>query len=202
MRISAPLADDALTAVFPPNPDGLKPFMPHEYVYAWLTTLVFAAAAALTARGLDSARRFADVVHRRAIQAVVGVIAILLTAASAAVFLNSPEAVIDGMLTVVGLIIVLISILAWVFLFAAALGGWLARERPRSGWGLAALGTGLYLSFRLLVSTSEFIGPVGLTIPTVTLQLAWLTLLLAFLVGLPSARADPRAVTPPGSGAG
>ena len=202
MRIAAPLADDALTAVFPPNPDGLKPFMPHEYVYVWLTMLVLAAAAALTARGLDSARRSDDVAPRRAIGAVLGMVAILLTAGSAALFLSSPDSSIDGVLTTIGFVISLIVTLAWVYLFTAALGGWLAREQPRLGWGLAALGTGLYLLFDLLVRASDVIGPFGVLIPILFFEVAWLAMLLAFVVGLPSTRADPPATTTPGSGAG
>lgn len=202
MRIAAPLADDALTAVFPPNPDGLKPFMPHEYVYAWLTMLALAAATALTGRGLDAARQFGEVVPRRAIGAILGLVAILLTARGAALFLNSPESSVDGVLTTIGFVINLIVTLGWVYLFTVAFGGWIAGERPRLGWGLAALGAGLYLVFDLFVRAADVVGPIGLTIPVLTYQLAWLALLLAFVVGLPSTTSDRPAAKTPGSAGG
>jgi hypothetical protein len=180
--------------------------MPHEYLYVWLTLLVLAAAAACTAHGLDSARQFGEATSRRVIGVVLGILAVLSTAGTAATFMSSPQASIDGVLTVIGLATNLIVTLAWIYLFTVALGGWMARERPLLAWGLAALGTGLYLVLDLLIGAIDFIAlPAGtdvLILAVTILDLGWVALLLAFVAGLPAVRADPREATQPGSEAG
>jgi hypothetical protein len=95
-----------------------------------------------------------------------------------------------------------------------AIDGWLADEQPRVAWGIAAVGAALHLVVALMVGLSAVLGglagagsEVVLAAVTVGSALAWLLLLLAFALGLPSTSApaatpDPPAARTPGSAAG
>jgi hypothetical protein len=114
---------------------------------------------------------------------------------------------------ILGVVLSLASTFAWAYLAAITVGGAIAGEMPHRPWQLAAVGVVVLIGSPLL-STAV----AALTVPTpgnpliwlagIATALGWLVLLAAFATGVPSpapvdaATADPRAATPPGSGAG
>jgi hypothetical protein len=127
----------------------------------------------------------------------------------------SPLSVI---LLVIGVVLSLLSTLAWTYLLVTTLGGWLASEAPRRAWGVAATAAGIFLAIRLAIALfTAFPQPLGpgdlvLTVIAWSSVVGWILLLLAFVLGLPSISpdhgapgsasdptVDPPAATRPGS---
>jgi hypothetical protein len=98
--------------------------------------------------------------------------------------------------------------LAWIYLFAIAFRGWLARERPPIGWLLVALASVVEVFFLLVLVASGFVdlsqGGFFLSVLSWLGIARWVFLLAAFALGLPApaATGDPQAATRSGSGAG
>lgn len=114
-----------------------------------------------------------------------------------------------------GIVLSLASTLAWAYLTAVIVGGWAAREEPMRAWKLAAVAVIILVLIPLVVTTltavtSSFLGQGFSLILGSVNAVAWVLLLLAFVLGLATrssaptdeATADPRGAMPPGSGAG
>jgi hypothetical protein len=160
------------------------------------------------ARGLEGARRSADVVSGRGLGIVVTAVAVAATVVSLASLL--PIVGASELLTPVNLVAIGLGVvvtLSWSYLFVITFGGWLAGERPRIGWLLVALAAGMEVTLPILfavgslVDVSQF-GVVGLQISGLLSIANWVLLLLAFVAGLPSTTAGPAGATSPDSGAG
>jgi len=118
---------------------------------------------------------------------------------------------------------------AWAYVAVVTISGWIAREAPRRAWGVGALGAGILFAFRLIFPTLSLVpfGPEStpfLTVLAFVSWAAWLLIIVAFVIGLPTGAmtagagmgdaagdaaggaagpmGDPREATSRGSGAG
>lgn len=162
------------------------------------------------ARGLDGARRSAEVVSTRRLGGLLAVVAVAATVMTVMLVLaNAQASEILTPLNIAAVALSFISMLAWSYVFVVAFGGWRAGEEPRIGWLLAALAVGIELASRVIIAIGGLVnlwqvGDVVLPILSVAFVAEWVLLLLAFLAGLPSTAptADPLAVTPRDSAEG
>ena len=212
--------DDAvarfLDGVFPPG-GGDLPLSPAAIALSVFISLVATFAVLYAGAGLTAARRSGATPAFRPLVVWLSVLAILnVVVSTTSVIRLDPE--ISGaflVLNVIGVVLNLISALAWTYLLAVAIDSWLALERPRLAWGLAAVGAALHLAIALAIGLYAVLGTASGSSPDPVYQvfavgsaLAWLLLLLAFVLGLPSTESadavtlDPPAATTPGSGAG
>ena len=184
--------------------------------HGFLTTVVGVFGIAWLASGLSAARRFEDAFRVRPLATLLVAGAVVSSATSFMAVIGLD--VIDPPALIAGRPVVnLLATLAWAYLFVVALSGWLAREEPSSGWGLAAVGAGLGLPLGLLAPVMEFVpAPQELLIGAIDLLalvalIGLVLLVVAFVMGLPSTESvadapdpmpDPPAVTPRGSAAG
>lgn len=211
------LLDEVFVARSAPGDDA--GFVVHG-VYRAVISMVNAFGLLYLARGLDGARRWSDVVSARSLGTVLMAVAVFTAVASVltVIEMTDPDDVLRP-LNVLAMVTNLIVTLAWAYLFVVAFSGWQAGERPRAGWLLAALASGLEVGLRILTSIGVSIdisgaGGVVVVIMGLSAVAAWLLLLFAFLVGLPStaepapeeleaaATADSPGATRSGSGAG
>jgi hypothetical protein len=126
---------------------------------------------------------------------------------------QAPASPYEWVLVGIGVVLSLLSTLAWAYLIAVVIGGWLTAEEPRTGWRLAlvaALIGGLILPVvsTILILLATLLQPVsGSFVPLYGLAgtIGWALWLAAFAVGLPagsSATGDPPEATLRGSEAG
>jgi hypothetical protein len=120
---------------------------------------------------------------------------------------SSPSLVVQ---VVLGIVLSLASTFAWAYLAAITVGGAVAGESPQRAWRLAAIGVGV-LIISPLVSTAIVAVTVAapanplLWVVGISTALAWLVLLAAFVMGVPSpapvatATGDRQGATQPGS---
>jgi hypothetical protein len=203
-------------------PDSGEVVSPARVAWSVFTSLVGIFAALYTAAGLAGARRHPNPGVTRSLAAWLSVLAVASVVASAAGSFGagldlSPLSVI---LLVIGVVLSLLSTLAWTYLLVTTLGGWLASEAPKRAWGLAAIAAGIFLAIRLaialLTAFPQPLGPADLVLSVIAWSsvVGWLLLLAAFALGLPSTApipvdaeidsgptADPPAATRPGSAA-
>lgn len=110
----------------------------------------------------------------------------------------------------IGFVLSIASSLAWLYLTVVIVNGWLAGEAPGRAWLAAAIGVLLLFVSPLVVSVVlvlETAGSPFLQVFNYATLAAWLLLLVAFALGLPSpsstsdelATADPPGATQPGS---
>lgn len=193
---------------------GLSPAVVAYHVF---TSLIGVAGLLYVGAGLADARTRPRRKAERALLSLLVVIGIL-TAAWQLLAINgtqSPASPYEWVLVGVGLVLSLLSTLAWAYLIAVLFGGWLAGEEPRTGWRLAfvagliglilpVVSTILIVIGTLFQSASNPLAPLfGLLGLAGTI--GWILWLAAFAVGLPagsSATGDPPEATPPGSEAG
>ena len=101
----------------------------------------------------------------------------------------------------------------WAYVALVIICGWIAREAPRRAWGVGALGAGILFAFRLIFPTLSLVpfGPEStpfLTVLAFVSWAAWLLIIVAFVIGLPTvaeasgATDDRPAATSPGSATG
>ncbi|MFL5674638.1 MAG: hypothetical protein ACJ779_06510 [Chloroflexota bacterium] len=180
-----------------PASQDLPFLVPAAATYDTLISLVAAFGLGYIAVGLSIARRYTDTGSRwvtgwfvpvaTVFGTVVGVLAVSRidlggTPMTPALALYLASSVILGVLRIV----------VWAFLASVVTRGWLEREEPRTGWGLASLSTAFVLVALALVNLSgvvqfgndAFGTGVGYVIVT-AYAAGHLLLLAAFLVGLP-----------------
>ena len=202
---------EALTAA---SEDGSGYFYVSS-AYTFAASLVGTFGILYVALGLDTARRY----EGRANRAVVGglvLVSALIVAANIASYVQLPEG--SGVIPVLAagsIVVSFASLLATSYLVVISLGGWRAGESPPLGWALGVASGALTIAAAALVSVALVLRPSDVNVlatayATLT-ALAWLALLGAFLVGLPSTAQieweavevaptpDPPAATPPGS---
>jgi hypothetical protein len=105
---------------------------------------------------------------------------------------------------------------AWAYVTVVTVNGWIARERPRRAWLLAAIGSSALFALRLIFPALSLIPFDVTTVPVLPViafvsYAGWLALAAAFVLGLPTPAsadevieptADPPGATQPGSAAG
>lgn len=208
---------DVLRTISPPPDETLVLESPAEVAFRVFTSLLSVFALLYTGAGLTAARRRERSAGERPLAiwlvalAIVGTI-INIAATSQFEVEVSPLVIVQ---LVVGIILSVLVTLAWAYLVTVTVGGWMAGETPSRAWGLAALATSILFAsravFTLLISVPA--GDWGLTVLQIVgyvSLVAWLVLLAAFGLGLPSppddaqtdATDDPPVATPLGSAAG
>ena len=125
---------------------------------------------------------------------------------------QTPASLYEWVLVGIGLVLGLLSTLAWAYLIAVVFGGWLTGEEPRTGWRLALVAALIGLILPVVSTTFIVIATLSQPVSSAFFQVfglagtvGWMLWLAAFAVGLPagsSATADPPEATPPGSEAG
>lgn len=181
--------------------------------YTVLKSLLRLVGLVYVGAGIAAARREPATAMQRPLSIWLGalaVVAILLAPLGPASALSAPTTA-DLIAAGIGLILSLLVTLAWAYLASMTVGGWLAGETPNRAWGLGALAVTYLLAYRifgqLVLWFGEAARPVSVIASYVSLA-AWVLLLIAFAIGLPSppagddavsTTADPQAATPPGS---
>ncbi len=202
------------------SPDDAAPVTPAIVAFGVFTTLLGMFAALYTGAGLSSARRAERSAAERPLMiwlVALGVVSAVVSIASILPFLTGSPAAGDLLQLGISFAVSLLVTLAWAYLVAVTVGGWLADDVPPRAWALAALATSVLFAVRLLIGA--VLGPgepwfMIVTVASYASLVAWIVLLVAFWLGLPSPgesgteappddpTADPREATPPGSAAG
>ena len=208
---------DVLRTISQPPDETFVLESPAEVAFRVFTSLLSVFALLYTGAGLTAARRRERRASERPLAIWLTALAVVATVVNIAAtsqleFESSPLVIVQ---LVVGIVLSVLVTLAWAYLVTVAVGGWMAREAPSRAWGLAALATSILFASRAVftVLISLPVGGWGMTVLQVVGYLslgAWLVLLAAFAVGLPSppnaveveATADPPGATQPGSAAG
>jgi len=198
-----------LIALTPTDPD---PFTPAVTAFGVLRGLLSVFAVLYVAAGLAAARRMPRSRVERPLLVWLVALGVISAVLSIGAFLAEGIASSPSLLVQVGLGIVLslASTFAWAYLAAITVGGAVAGESPQRAWRLAAIAVGV-LIVSPLVSTAivavTIAAPANplLWVVGVATALAWLLLLAAFVMGVPSpapatvATADPPGAMQPGS---
>lgn len=193
---------------------GLSPAVVAYHVF---TSLIGVAGLLYVGAGLADARIRPTRGAERAVLSLLVVIGILIAAWQllAVGGAQAPASPYEWVLVGIGLVLSLMSTLAWAYLVAVVFGGWLTGEEPRTGWRLALVASfiGLILpvvSTILIVIGTLFQSASSPLFPLFGLVglagiVGWILWLAAFAVGLPAGSAatgDRSEATPPGSEAG
>lgn len=191
---------------------------PAETAYRVFVTLLSLFAILYTAAGLSTARRPERGPAERPLLIWLVALSVVSSVVSIAAITRlgfEPTPAILIRFAISSVLSLLMSI-AWAYLAAVAIGGWLARDVPRRAWGLAAFavsilyGGDVLFSLLTLVMTGEPVFTL-FTIVSDARLVAWILFLGAFSYGLPlplkdadasEPTVDPREATQPGSAAG
>ena len=189
---------DPLQPVFETlTPSGTEPgaIVPLAAAYEILVGVVTGLGLACLAFGLARARRLPDPDSRAVL--IVPIAAVLATVAG---ILSTAGLDLTGVpitpslaaYLAASLAVGVIRVVAWAFLAAVALRGWRVGESPTSGWWLALLGAALVLFALTLLNvrglidvTDQAVDEVYGYIEATAYAAGTITLLLAFVVGLP-----------------
>jgi hypothetical protein len=207
-----------LRDITPSSDPGSVLETPAEFAFRVFTLLVAIFALLYVGAGLSSARapERGPVERPLAIWLVaLGVVSTVLSLAGlATVEIDvTPRLVVQ---LVIGVILSGLETLAWAYVAAVAIGGWISGDRPRRAWRLAAIGASALYVLRLIVPVLGFIPFDSAAVPVYLIfayvsYVGWLVLVAAFALGLPEPAsadsgpeptADPPAATQPGSAAG
>jgi len=194
---------------------------PAETAYRVFVTLLALFAVLYTAAGLSEARRPQRGPAERPILIWLVALAIVSSVVAVAAvtqlgFEPSPAVLVQF---AIGSLLSLLLSIGWAYLVAVAIGAWQADDLPPRAWGLAALAVSVLFAGRILFS---FLTAVMNDEPAFTIfrivsyatLVAWIVLLGAFMLGLPSRpetatdvspdepTGDPQEATQPGSAAG
>jgi uncharacterized membrane protein YidH (DUF202 family) len=189
------------------SPDELPP-SPADIAFLVFTTLLSLFAILYVGAGLAAARRRERVAAERPLVIWIVALAIVSGILSLASVFQLPIESTPFVLVqlAIGLVLSMLVTLAWAYLMAMSVGGWMAGEEPRRAWGIAALAIVVLFVTRLgggVLSSLAVAGLFGIVeILFAASTLAWLLLLAAFLLGLPAPRDDRPAETQPDSAAG
>jgi hypothetical protein len=189
------------------SPDELPP-TPADVAFLVFTMLLSLFAILYVGAGLAAARRRERSAAERPLMIWIVALAIVSGILSlAAVFQVDLDATPFVLLQLaIGLLLSLLVTLAWAYLVGTSVGGWMAGEVPRRAWTIAALAVVVLLLVRLIggvlssLAIPGFFGVIEVLIGASTV--AWVLLLVAFLLGLPAPTDDPSAATPEGSAGG
>lgn len=187
---------------------------PAETAFLVLNGLVAMFGVLYVGAGLASARRAPKSPAERPVTiwlTALTVVSIVLSLRTVAELLSAGEYPPDVLVSAaIGFVLSIASSLAWLYLTVVIVNGWLAGEAPGRAWLAAAVGVLLLFVSPLIASVVLVVeaagGPFVQVFNYATL-VAWLLLLVAFALGLPSqistsdelATADPPGATQPGS---
>ena len=191
---------------------GLSPAV---VAYHVLTSLIGVAGLLYVGAGLADARTRPRRSVERGVLSLLVVIGILTVSWQLLPIggAQTPVSPYEWVLVGIGLVLSLLSTLAWAYLIAVLFGGWVTGEQPPSGWRLALIagligGLILPVVSTILILLATLLQPIPSGfVPLYGLAgtIGWVLWLAAFAVGLPagsSATVDPPEATPPGSEAG
>jgi hypothetical protein len=185
-----------------PASDDLPFLVPSSAVYNALISIVAAFGLGYMAVGLSIARRYTDTRSRWVTGWFVPVATIFATvvgvlAVSRIDFSGTPMTPTLAIYLASSVILGVLRFAVWAFLSSVVTRGWLEGEEPRSGWGLASIGTWLVLLTLVIVNLTGVIqvgDDIFGTLLGYFIVIAYagghLLLLLAFLVGLPKVEGD------------
>jgi hypothetical protein len=197
-----------------PSKESFIGLSPAVVAYNVFLSLIGIAAVLYVGAGLGDARTRPRRNIERSVLSLLVVIGILTVAWGILPIggAQAPASPYEWVLVGIGLVLSLLSTLAWAYLIAVAFGGWLAGEEPRIGWRLALIAGVIGLILPVVSTILVVLGPLFQPVSSSFLPafsvagtLGWILWLAAFAVGLPagsSATADPPEATPPGSEAG
>ncbi len=208
---------DALVAF---TPEDIGPVTPAVVAFGVFTAMLGMFAALYTGAGLSSARRLERSPAERPLMiwlVALGVVSAVVSIASIVPLLSGTPAPADLLQLAISFVVSLLVTLAWAYLVTVTVGGWLSGDVPRRAWALAGIATTLLFAVRLAIGAVLGTGEPWITIVNLASYaslVAWVLLLVAFWLGLPSPRApvadtsadeptvDPQEATLPGSAAG
>ena len=203
VRVVAPAFDDWAQTVIPSDLTFLNPLVVGRQM---LIAALAALAAAFVGRGLVDGRQYEDVDGTRRRWVMVAIVAAaaallnLLALGTLPTDLSDSDFTTYYWLTLVSLGLSVATIVAWAYVTGNAMAGRLAGERPGTGWLFASFAgqsilalfmlAGLASAFAVFTNTSA---PPSFLLLFPTLQvIGYLSLLIAFLAGLPTSHApDP-----------
>ena len=187
---------------------------PGETAFLVFNGLVALFGVLYTAAGLSSARRAPRSRLQRPVTiwlVALTVVGLVLSLRTIVELFSSGEYPADLVVPVgIGFVLSIASNLAWLYLTAVILGGWLAGETPGRAWLAAGIAV-LLLFLSPLVVGLVFVTTSGesslLSVFNYATLAAWGLLVIAFALGLPSptstadlpVTADRQGATPPGS---
>jgi hypothetical protein len=199
-----------------PIDEAASPYdTPAEFAFRVFTLLLTIFGLLYLGAGLAAARVRERTAAERPLTIWLAALAIVGSVVSLAALTSiaseaTPTVIVQ---VIIGAILSAVVTFAWAYVAVVTISGWIAREAPRRAWGIGALGAGILFAFRLIFPALSLVpfGPESspfLTVLAYVSWTAWLLIIVAFVIGLPSgatptdATADPRAATSPGSGAG
>jgi hypothetical protein len=169
--------------------------------YGLVQALVSVFALTYLSIGLADARRFEDSPGRRTVLILLVVAAVGAPAVSA--LLGSAWLSVQPLSSLVSVVSVLATDLAWAYLGWNAYRGWSAGEEPGTGWALAAgasMGYVLIAVLATVLSVFAWASGASNSQPQLVYEAylllgaglagVWLALLAAFVVGLPAVQAE------------
>ena len=169
---------------------------PASIAYSVFSSLVSIAGIVYVAGGLSSTRERAPRRGERFALiwlATIGIVIVLLPYAVIGIDRELTQA--DWLALGLTIGIALLNALAWAYLIATALGGWLNIEQPRPAWALIAIAGLILLAIQVVSMLLIILGnaspePLRLTalytLVSAAATLVWVLFLAAFAIGLPA----------------
>ena len=182
-----------------PATDPTSVVTPLGLAWSVLTTSISILAVTMTAGGLSRARRRPVVLVARPLAVALTIVSIVIVLLSVSELLGTVIAPSLAIASALGVALGLASNLAWAYLVVVTATGWMAGESPRRGWALAAAAATLFFAIRIVTSIAfdpglaQQIGTFLVILVGWGAVLAWLLLLVAFVVGLPATDDRPAA---------
>ena len=178
----------------PPTDDPLLIPTPTSFAYHVFNSLVDIVGIVYVAAGLRASREHPGRPGERMALVWLASIAIVLVLLHYALIGIGPSLTqAEWILTAISIAIALLNALAWAYLIATTLGGWLNREPPRRAWAAICVGGLILLAIQLLGTVliisanvrSEPLQFTGLfTLIGFATTLIWVLFLAAFAMGL------------------
>ena len=169
--------------------------------YGLVQALVSVFALTYLSIGLADARRFEDSPGRRTV--LILLVAAAIGAPAVSALLGFAWLSVQPVSSLVSVVSLLATNLAWAYLAWNAYRGWSAGEEPGTGWALAAGAGSGYLLIALLATMSSvfaWVSGASNSQPQLVYEVylllgaglagVWLALLAAFAVGLPAVEAE------------
>ena len=158
--------------------------------YITLKTVVRLLGVVCIGAGISATRSEAPTAMQRPLSVGLGALAVVAGIGNP-FFIDLVAALSSGQLVpaVLTIVLTLFGGLAWAYLAATTVGGWLARESPRPAWALGAIGISYLFAYRLFGDVSLWFGEAVFGFSQVLTYVsfaAWLLLLVAFAIGLPT----------------
>lgn len=202
----------------PPSDADIAFSTPAQFAFTVFTALLSVFALLYVGAGIASSRARERGPVERPLTIWLAALSVLATVFSlvsltAAQFEPTPMLVAQA---ISGTILSALVTFAWAYVTVVTVNGWIAGERPRRAWLLAAIGTSTLFALRLIFPALALIPLDATALPVLSViayvsYAGWLLLAAAFLLGLPTPSSsndvaeptvDPPAATQPGSAAG